>query len=174
MSFSFLSAVARILRDAGLAGNMRSSPVKGSLRLPALRAGTWRSFSLSRSGITNSPGPFLPSSRLMSSLRPAKMPATSFFDRPVFSDRVPVTVDLLNFLPPAPAAGAAFLLAISSSYGSHGQNDHGLLRLLNPAFCPVFEAFDEPVCTDCPHLCTRQSAPQHLFGAEPGKNPKKV
>jgi len=61
-----------------------------------------------------------------------------------------------------------------SSSGSHGQNDHGLLNSSNPAFGPVFEAFDEPACADCPHLCTRQRAPQHFFGSEPGKNPKKA
>ena len=114
MSFSFLSAVARTLRDAGFAGNICSWPVKGFMRLPAFLAGTARILSLRRSGTTNSPGPFLPNSRLIRSLIAANTPETSFLDTPVFSDSAPMICDLLIFFPPAAAAaaGAAFLLAI--------------------------------------------------------------
>ena len=79
-------ASRRLYFWAGFAGNTCSSPVKGLTPLRSLRAGVVRTLSFIMSGITNSPGPRRPSSRLLRSRSAPKTLWTSFLVSPVFSD----------------------------------------------------------------------------------------
>ena len=58
--------------------------MNGLIPVLALVAGLRTTFSLSRPGTTNSPGPFLPSSLPINSVSDSKTVETCFLERPVF------------------------------------------------------------------------------------------
>jgi hypothetical protein len=82
-----LTGTTRTTFLAGLALIVIGSPVNGFLPGFALVAGFRTTLSFSRPGMTNWPGPFLPSSLPISSPSAAKTPAICFLPRPVFSAR---------------------------------------------------------------------------------------
>ena len=110
-SFSFLSGVARSFFDAGMS-LMIVSPVDGIRTFAFLRAGTLRTLSLSMSGITNSPGPRRPSSRLIIACSPSNTAAICFF---VSSVRSASSVMMAALVIRLPVLAMASLLASTSS-----------------------------------------------------------
>jgi len=98
MSLRALRAVARTFLEAGLPLMIMASPVKGFLPGRSLVAGFFTALSLSRPGITNSPGPREPSCFLITSPRDSKTREMLFLSSSVSSASSAITCDLVNRL----------------------------------------------------------------------------